>query len=350
MTGYTDEAFAKALDKVEELLADLYGIETVAEEIRRYAHSPDGAGDEAFKTTTHINLPAQQPFTVYPSLPVADRDYQTWADDAFEVGRLKAAATSAWLKHVAGHYYLVDAEALTTSAQHQSKELHALGVEVDDMVAEVSSTLAVRWEGDAKEQFFEWFPMANTVVLALLFYADTAQLVAGAAGAAIRATQDALMSRAEEAVKSLEAAVAAWRDDYDVFPFPPGSGMKFKEIGIAISEAMDEYTSQVPGGEVIANQLTKKSLKQFPVARYVTTGYQIVTTLEVNDKDPETPTTADNLRTAIEGEIRDIAREGDLALAKLDDAIAEHARAVASDPLLVLARLPRTPEGTYDPT
>lgn len=352
--SYSDAAFDAALEEIEALLADLYGIEAAAQAVIDYAYAHGGAGqDQNPMTTVPLTLPARRPFEVYPTLPLAsvelerDGGYQPWLTAAFEAGKAQAGGTAAWLKAVADNYYLVDAQAIIAAAQEQSRLTHEVGARIVGDAAEVSGNLAVHWESDAKEQFFEWFPSAASVVSALLFYADSAQLSAGAAGDVIAATQKTLMRQAEEGVVAVQEAVAAWRDDYDVFPFTPGSGFLFSQIGSAVSERIEEYSSRIPAGGFLADKLIGKAVSKIPHAAAALEGYSILTQLEVKDMDPKTPASASQLSAEIEGALRTIVVQGDVAIGKLGDKIAALAAEVASEPLLVLERLPRTPSGSY---
>jgi hypothetical protein len=348
---YSDSRFDAALDEIESLLGDLYGIEAVAQAVLDFAYkNPDEV--QGPKTNIPLTLRASTPFEVYPVLPSADMDpaatYQPWVDSVFENGKLKAAGTRAWLKAVADNYYLVDAEAITSAAQQQMELAHNVGVQIDQDFIDLSGNLSVHWEGDAKEAMFEWFAAASAVVSILMIYADSAQLSAGAAGDAIGATQQLMLRHAENGRDALEEAVAAWRNDNDVFPFPPGSGFLFKQIGSAISEHIDEYTDKLPGvGELAAKALIGKVVKKLPYSKQVIGGYKILKALEAKDTDEKTPESADQLITAIEDGLRGIVAEGDQAVEKLSDKIKALADQVAGDPVLVLPRLPRSPGGSY---
>lgn len=350
---YSDGRFDAALEEIESLLGDLYGIEAVAQAVLDFAYkNPDEVADPT--TIIPLNLPASTPFEVYPTLPSAEMDpaatYQPWVNGVFENGKMQAAATGSWLKQLADNYYLVDAEAITSAAQQQLAVAHDVGVQIDEDFIELSGNLSVHREGDAKEAMFEWFAGASAVVSALMLYADSAQLSAGAAGDAIGATQQLMLRHVENGRDSLKEAVAAWRNDNDVFPFPPGSGFLFKQIGSAISEHIDEYADKIPiAGDLIVKTLIGKGVKKLPYSSQVLGAYKILKALEVNDTDEKKPESAAQLIAAIEEGLRGIVQEGDKAIDKLSGRIKALADQVASDNVLVLPRLPRSPEGKYTP-
>ena len=187
---YSDSRFDSAVEEIESLLSDLYGIEAAAQAVRDYSFKNPDKGP---KTFIPLTLPASTPFEVYPVLPSSDMDpastYQPWVDAVFEGAKVQAGGIGSWLKAVADNYYLVDAEAITSAAQQQMDLAHDVGVQTVEDFKEVAGNLSVHWEGDAKEAMFEWFADASAVVSILMIYADSAQLSAGAAGDAIGATQ-----------------------------------------------------------------------------------------------------------------------------------------------------------------
>ena len=136
---------------------------------------------------------------------------------------------------IATNYYLVDAQAIISASLQQSAMTHAEGVKINEIFKEVSGNMFAHWEGEAQEAFGEWFAVATGAVSALLWYADSAQLSAGAAADVIAATQKSLMRQAEIARDTLKEAVDTWREDNDVFPFHPGSGFKFEQLGAGVS-------------------------------------------------------------------------------------------------------------------
>jgi hypothetical protein len=349
---YSDSRFDAAVDEIESLLGDLYGIEAVAQAVLAHYQSPDA--EPGPKTNIPLTLPASPPFEVYPVLPSAVMDpaatYQPWVNSVFEAGKMQAAGTRAWLKALADNYYLVDAEAITGAAQQQMDVAHDVGVQIDEDFIEVSGNLSVHWDGEAKEAMFEWFAAASAVVSALMHYADAAQLSAGAAGDAIGATQQLMLRQAELGRDALKEAVDAWRKDNDVFPFSPGSGFLFKQIGSAISEHIDEYADKLPGpGDLIVKAAIGKGVRKLPYSKQVLGAYKLLKALEAKDTDEQKPESAAQLIKAIEDGLSDVVKEGDQALAKLSGKINALSEQVAGDQVLVLPRLPRSPEGTYTP-
>ena len=174
---YSDSRFDAAVEEIESLLADLYGIEAAAQAVRDYTFKNP---DEAPKTLIPLTIPASTPFEVYPVLPSSDMDpastWQPWVNAVFEGAKVQAGGIGSWLKAVADNYYLVDAEAITSAAQQQMDLAHDVGVQTVEDFKDVSGNLSVHWEGEAKEAMFEWFADASAVVSILLIYADSAQL------------------------------------------------------------------------------------------------------------------------------------------------------------------------------
>lgn len=354
--NYSDERFEKVTDEIEELLGDLLGIEAAAKAVRDYIQQGQDSPDPEPKTTFQLTLPATRSFEVYPDLALvgSQSEHQAWIDGHFEYGKQSAVALAAWWRSWVTNYYLVDTEAIISAAATQADLVLAHGTQLDADLVEVSGNLAVHWDGDAKEEFFEWFPRASSVVTALLLYADAAQTSAGAAADVIAAVQQKMLRHAENCRDTLTEAVEAWRKDNDVFPFPPGSGYKFAEIGHAISAKIDDYVQNIPGDGIIVRGLEKatsegikEGLGKLPGGKQVTTTYDLLTKAEQYDTDETQPATGLELQTAFEKTLQQIVAEGDKALDKLSAKITALAKEVASEKLLILARLPRSPEGTY---
>ena len=357
---YSPARLETVTDEIEELLADLMGIETAARTVRDYFASVRDEPGVA-PAPKKILLNAAKPFHVYPVLPAeevgADGEkfgWDTWINGAYDVGAGSAAGNAAWLRSIADNYYLVDTGALISGANTQGDLVLQQGTQLDEDLADVSSTLAVHWEGDAKDEFFHWFPLAYGVVGALLQYANAAQVCVGACGDAIGATQQALLRQAESARDTLQGIIQAWHDDFDAFPFPPGSGWKFKEIGTALQGKIDQYTQHIPGPDWIIDTAesaaTGKIISKIPGAAQVVKTNDLLTALESSEKDVGEQKTAQQVLDLLETAFRGIVKEGDDTLHRLESNIATLAAEVEGADILVLQRLPRDPQGSYDPS
>lgn len=355
---YSDERFEAVTTEIEELLGDLLGIETAAQMLRDYnlqrqLHPEDTQGGA---NPRRFTIPASTPFEVWPSVHDfangQEVDYQRWIDGAFEAGKAGAGGMGPWLRYLADGFYLVDTKAMISSAAQQADLALHHGTQLDQDLADVSGNLAVHWEGDAKEAFFEWFPFAYGVPSALFHYANAAQACVGICAGVIGGAQAALLQQAEHARDALEEALKAWRDDFDQFPFPPGTGWAFKEIGIAIQGKVDGLTEKIPGPDIIVDALTGKAqdkvLSKIPGSGPVMKAYDILTQLEANEVDVKEQPTAQEIVDALEARLRAIAKEGDDSILKLGDRMTALAAELDDADVLVLDRLPRDPQGTYD--
>lgn len=359
--NYSDHRFDASVEAVEELLGDLMGIEAAAQAVRStYIRRQLGGNDDGATTTFPLTLPVRHPFTVYPMLALEpageEGSHQTWLNSAFAAGKSGADGAATWMRGFMANYYEVDAQALITGAIQQAALIEEHGTQIDEDLALINVTLGVHWEGDAKDEFLYWCAKANSVPLALLHYATAAQVCAGACGDVIGAIQQTMLQQTEQARTALSTAVAAWREDADQFPFAPGTGWKFKEIGVALQGKIDEYVAMIPVPDVIpgfvvdtvAAATQGKVLSKIPALGPAMKTYQWLTLLESEEKDVAQQPTAAEITQGLKGGLLGLADEGDASLALLADRISLLAAELEAADVLVLPRLPRDPTGSYD--
>ncbi|WP_436698391.1 hypothetical protein [Nocardioides sp. BYT-33-1] len=368
---YSDQRFETVTSEIEDLLADLMGIEAAAEMFRTYLANLKlhHEGEQVAPTVRPMTLPAAEPFTVYPVLPEPPFDtsgdqhsYQAWINEAYELGRIGAAGTGAWLRSIMDNFYLVDAEALIDGADQQAALVIQHGTTLTANLGEVNAALADEWDwdGDSMDAFFTWVAVADAAPAVMLLFAYAAQSTVAKAGAAIGATQEAMLQQAESARDVLETTLKAWHDDADAFPFPPGSGWKFKDIGKAvgglIQSKVDALSDTLPdlgplgnlGKDWALNKAKDTLISKIPAVKPATTTYKILTALEANEKDVESQPTAQAILDKVEQAFRAIATEGDAAVTTAGEGITALAATLDGADELVMPRPDPTPTGHYE--
>lgn len=351
--GYSDARFEAVTEEIEERLGDLMGIEAVASSLRsliqQQATDPENA--DLLNTQTY-RMPTQIPYTVYPSLPIVDSEQNApQLDGIFETGKGAAFGTGSWIRGLlVQHLYGVDAGAIIAAAQSQQASLREVRNELVDEFSDVKILTLRHWTGGASDEFSIWADEVFGVVDALLQYAAAAQVSAGATGDVIRASQRTMLEQAERIRDDLDDALATWREDADVFPFPPGTGYKLTALVNAVTGKVQDYVDKIPGGQIIVD----KAISSGKATKYVgafNTAFDLLEDLEAKDTDPETPDTAAQFMTGIETAFSDIATKAESALDALGEKIALDHAEITSEPALALARLPhpRNPGGTYTP-
>lgn len=368
---YSDQRFETVTDEIEDLLSDLMGIEAAAEMFRTYLVNLKlhHEGEQVAPTVRPMNLPAAEPFTVYPVLPEPPFDmsgdqhsYQDWINQAYTAGAQAAAGTGAWLRSIMDNFYLVDAEALINGADQQAGLVIQHGTTLTANLGEVNAALADEWDwdGDSMDAFFNWVAVADAAPAAMLLFAYAAQASVAKAGAAIGATQEAMMQQAENARDALEATIEAWHADADAFPFPPGSGWKFKDIGTAIGGVIQSKVQALSdtlpdlgplgnlGKDWALDKVTSKLISKIPAVKPATLTYKILTTLEANEVDVDKQPTAQVILDTVEQALRAIAKEGDAAVTTAGEGITGLAATLDGADELVMPRPDPTPTGHYE--
>lgn len=124
-SGFAPERFRTVTDQIEELLADLMGIEAAAQFIRDFnVRTASGDAENVAPTVRPLTIPARTAFTVYPILPmIVDGDWQSLVSQAFEAGKGGAAAVGPWLRSLVSRFNDVDATGLVNSAVAQGAAL-----------------------------------------------------------------------------------------------------------------------------------------------------------------------------------------------------------------------------------
>ncbi|MCR1781726.1 hypothetical protein KVF89_04190 [Nocardioides carbamazepini] len=368
---YSDQRFETVTDEIEDLLADLMGIEAAAEMFRTHLVSLKlhHEGEQVAPTVRPISLPASKPFTVYPILPEPPFDtsgdqqsYQDWINEAYAAGAQSAAGTGAWLRSIMDNFHLVDAEALINGADQQAGLVIQHGTTLTANLGEVNAALADEWDwdGDSMDAFFTWVAVADAAPAAMLLFAYAAQSSVAKAGAAIGATQEAMMQQAENARDALKATIKAWRDDADAFPFPPGSGWTFKDIGTEIGGVIESKVQALSdtlpdlgplgnlGKDWALDKVTGTLISKIPAVKPATLTYKILTTLEANEVEVEKQPTAQVIIDTVEQTFRDIAKEGDAAVTTAGEGMAALAASLHDADQLVMPRPDPTPAGHYE--
>ncbi|WP_109506096.1 hypothetical protein [Nocardioides speluncae] len=351
--GYTDQEFERVTDDIEELLADLMGIESVARYVREQ-NLPTDTGEEggAGPAPYTYAMPTRRSFTVWPTLPSIGYDeWKPHLDAAFAVGKGQAAGIGAWLRGcLVQHLYGVDAQSLIRAARAQQAELGTTkrGLLVD-CFADVQVLMDNHWTGGASTEFEVWSNEVGPVVHALLNYAAAAQMAAGGTGDIIAAGQKTMLRQATNARQGLEDALAAWVEDADVFPFPPGSGYKLSDLMMATRDAAVDYADQFPGGGVLLAELvgSKEYAGTFDVAFTYT--YDALQKAESGDSSPKTPKTAQEFVDDLEAALTKIAKHATDAMTDIGDRLKPLAEEINDKQVLRLDAIPNAedPGGRY---
>lgn len=356
MSGYSDGAFESVTDEIEELLGDLMGVEAAAKAMQQFIAGLADGDENVAPAPKELTIPAAKSFTVHPTLPMEEAvdmgsfgGYQAWVDECFEIGKGGAAGTAAWLRGlIAQHFYGVDAQAIIAGAANQQSVLTDAAGTLVEGFHDIQVLLDNHWAGGAADSFESWLGQVSFVEEAIFKCADAAQISAGATGDIIAATQQALLAQAEKCRTALDDALGTWREDSDVFPFPPGSGYKITELILEARDKVTTYADKIPGGgEVLAAVAAKAVGKSAPL-KIAAFAFTILQEAEARDSDPATPATAQEIIDHCENAMRDMTKEARDAMDVVNAPLEQLLGKIQGTGALTLAELPDKPGGVYD--
>ncbi|MEI7055076.1 hypothetical protein WBG06_04605 [Nocardioides sp. CCNWLW239] len=341
-SGFSPERFRTVTDQIEELLADLMGIEAAAQFIRDFnVRTASGDAENVAPTVRPLTIPAKTAFTVYPTLPmIVDGDWQSLVSQAFEAGKGGAAAVGPWLRSLVSRFNDVDATGLVNSAVAQGAALETIRHSHVEHWANVTVLVDNNWEGGARDEFEIWAEQVTPVEDVLLTAAGLAHAAAAACGNVIGRSQSAMMAQAEDAKEALEDTLEQWRSAGDDFPYPPGVSIPLSQVMSDVEGKVNEVIGSIPlVGDFLRDKATGKAgkaLKYWDVAK---------TAVEFGDSRNKTETpqpTAEEYLDALEKHFRRIDEDAEKEFSAAQESVATVADEV--DRYFGYLRLERLPD------
>src|SRR5436190_22259498 len=99
------------------------GIEAAARLVRANL-TPDGGTDTGPVGLERLTIPAAEPYSVTPTLPLLiDQSWQQLINEAYQAGRKVATGLAVWFQILVDRYKDVDPSALISSANIQQAKL-----------------------------------------------------------------------------------------------------------------------------------------------------------------------------------------------------------------------------------
>lgn len=344
--AYSDATFKDVTDEIEDLLGDLLGIEAVSSMLIAWIHQDDYAPI----TNYTYEMPTKTPFTVYPTGPMIDNgEFEKSCAEAFRIGKQSAYATGAWLRGTVQFLYEVDGQSLITTAKAQQSQLESMEREIVDEFDAVKVLLDNHWNGGSSDDFEIWFLETDRIVTALIDYAGCAQVAAGASGDVILHGQKVMLEEVQRARDDFDEALGLWREDNDVFPFPPGSAYQITDLLVAAKDNVIGYLDKIPGATAILNLAGGKSKTASHVTMWGNVAFDVLHDLEARDSDPKRPETGEKMIGELVATLKQIGTDSTEAMTTIGDDLKVLLDDLQGEKSLWLDRLPHpgNPGGTY---